>query len=50
MHQPRKAGGHQLSYNYNFAKAISAVVPSTTLKNQGLLFIEWIPLAMDENE
>ncbi len=50
MHQPRKTGGQQLSCNNNFAKAVSAVVPNSTLKNQGLLFKEWIPLAMTESE
>ncbi len=50
MHQPRKIGGPQLSYNNNFMRAISAIIPKAQSEKQGLLFKEWIPLALIEPE
>ena len=50
MHLPRKAGGQQLSCNNNFARAISAVTLNALPESQALLFREWMPLALDENE
>ncbi len=50
MHQPRKVGGLKLSCNNNFAKAISAVVLGIQSKHQGLLFKDWIPLALNESD
>jgi hypothetical protein len=50
MHLPRKAGGQQLSCNNNFAQAVSMVAPNIPQENQNLLFRDWIPLALDENE
>ncbi len=46
MHQPRKIGGPQLSCNNNFMRAISAILPEAQSEKQGLLFKEWIPLAL----
>jgi len=40
----------QLSCNNNFAKAISAVVPGIQSEHQGLLFKDWIPLALNESD
>jgi len=48
MHQPRKAGGQQLSCNNNFAHAITAILPDAHLEKQGLPFKKWIPLASDK--
>ena len=50
MHQPRKVGGLQLSWKNNFSKAISAVVPCIHSEHQGLLFKNWIPLALNESD
>ncbi len=50
MHQPRKIGGPQLSCNNNFARAISAILPKVQSEKQGLLFRDWIPLALAEPE
>jgi hypothetical protein len=50
MHQPRKAGGQQLSCNNNFARAICAVIPNIQSEHQGLLFRDWLPLTLDESE
>jgi len=48
-----KAAAHQiktLSCNNNFAKQISAVVPSIQSEHQGLLFKDWIPLAINKSD
>ncbi len=50
MHLPRKAGGQQFSCNNNFAQAVSMVALNILQENQNLLFRDWIPLALDENE
>ena len=50
MHRPRKIGGPQLSCNNNFARAVSAIVPNIQSENRGLLFKDWIPLALNESE
>jgi hypothetical protein len=43
-------GGLQLSCNNYFAKAVLAVVPGIQSKHQGLLFKDWIPLALNESD
>ena len=50
MPQSKKSGGQQLSCNNNFARAISAVTLNALPESQDLLFREWMPLALDENE
>jgi hypothetical protein len=49
MHQPRKIGGPQLSYNNNFTRAITAILPNIQSENQGLRFKEWILIALNPN-
>jgi hypothetical protein len=39
-----------LSCNNNFARAVSAIVPNIQSENRGLLFKDWIPLALSESE
>jgi hypothetical protein len=41
-------GRQQLSCNNNLARAITAILPSTQLENQGLHFKKWIPITVDE--
>ncbi len=50
MHQPRKAGGQQLSCNNNFTRAVCAIIPNIQAEHQGLLFRDWFPLALSRRK
>jgi hypothetical protein len=50
MHQPKKAGRQQLPCNNHFARAVTAVFPNLPRENQGLLFKDWISIALGKKE
>jgi hypothetical protein len=50
MSRSKKSGCQQLSCNNNFARATSALTLNALPESQDLLFREWMPLALDENE